>query len=181
MSEKILNDLFFLKNVESQLAHIALDKEENYLVNNLDIDKSTDAIFDIYTTIFSDLKSIHRICNSKKDEFSKKKFKFNIDRLETLNNYIRDQLTKYISNDIETMSLDENTYKMRFSYPYGENGIDNSQFHSNMDSLIKKGAQLTEYGRNAAKKRSKSNLVNFEYSIIFLELDLYNVFDVYFR
>lgn len=183
MSEKTLKDIFFLKNIERKLSSVMLDKDENNSVDNLDIDidKNTDAVFDLYKSIFSDLKIAYRICKSEKNEFSMKKIKFNIDRLETMNNYLKEQLEKYSISDTETMDLDENTYRIRFGYPYGENGIEDAEFYQDMEYMIRTGENLIKYGRDAIKSKNTGKIINFEYSIVFLQLDLYNVFGVYFK
>ena len=183
MGKNTSNDIFFLKQLERKLSSVMLDEAENNNTDSLDIniDKDTDLVFNLYKNIFSDLKSACEICRNEKNEFSMKKIRFSIERLENLNNCMKDQLEKYCASDQEPMALDENTYRIRFSYPYGENGIDDAEFYSDMASMIRIGENLTEYGRDAIKKKDTGKIINFEYSIVFLQLDLYNVFGSYFK
>lgn len=183
MSEKVLNDIFLLKELERKLIIFnSKNKEKNDNVNNLDIDIETNTgmVFDLYKTIFSDLKKALDYCNSKENSFCMRKIRSNIDRLETMNNYIKDQLEKYSEGRAGAMTLDENTYRIQFCYPYGENGINSAEFHNNMDAMIRRGKDLIEYGRNAVNSKEAGRIINFEYSIVFLQLDLYNVFGAYF-
>lgn len=110
-----------------------------------------------------------------------KKIRFSIERLENINNCMKDQLEKYCVSDKEPMTLDENTYRIRFGYLYGENGIDDAEFYQDMESMIRIGENLTEYGRDAIKRKDVGKIINFEYSIVFLQLDLYNVFGIYVK
>ena len=183
MSENTSNDIFFLKELERKLSSVMLDEDENNNADslNIDIDKDTDIVFNLYKNIFSDLKSAYGIYKNEKNEFSMKKIQFSIERLENINNYMKDQLEKYCVIDKEPMALDENTYRIRFGYPYGENGIDDAEFYRDMESMIRIGEGLTEYGRDAIKKKDVGKIINFEYSIVFLQLDLYNVFGIYFK
>lgn len=50
-----------------------------------------------------------------------------------------------------------------------------------MESMIRIGEDLTEYGRDAIKRKDTGKIINFEYSIVFLQLDLYNVFGIYVK
>ena len=182
MGKNTSNDIFFLKELELKLSGVRLDEDENNNADNLDIniDKDTDLVFNLYKNIFSDLKSACEIYKNEKNEFSIKKIRFSIERLKNINNYMKDQLEKYCASDKEPMALDENTYRIRFGYPYGENGISDKEFYQDMESMIRIGEGLTEYGRDAIKRKDTGKIINFEYSIVFLQLDLYNVFGIYF-
>ena len=54
--------------------------------------------------------------------------------------------------------------------------------YQDMESMIRIGENLTEYGRDAIKRKDVGKIINFEYSIVFLQqLDLYNVFGIYVK
>lgn len=183
MGKNTSNDIFFLKELERKLSSVMLDEDENNNADNLNlgIDDDVNLVFNLYKNIFSDLKSACEICRNEKNEFFMKKIRFSIERLENINNCMKDQLEKYCVSDKEPMTLDENTYRIRFGYPYGENGIDDAEFYQDMESMIRIGENLTEYGRDAIKRKDVGKIINFEYSIVFLQLDLYNVFGIYVK
>ena len=96
MGKNTSNDIFFLKELERKLSSVMLDEDENNNADNLNlgIDDDVNLVFNLYKNIFSDLKSACEICRNEKNEFSMKKIRFSIERLENINNCMKDQLEK---------------------------------------------------------------------------------------